>query len=909
MALLPLPTEHLSEIVGEYVNEKIFERVGHTLSNILGKSIVIEIQILENIAYTYKSQFKSEMALIKQDNFNYHTQNEALLQNISKGLVHALPELHETHLLDILVKRQLVEHVPGIDIPIVKEFLHFQDYLINKFVSSQGIHMNQTNLIYLKHYIYGGYAVFYDLSHSIADIIGVRVEQALNTSLNTSMEIIQNLFNKHSQITQEIKQHVSHQYSIFPDIPFSKDPYATPYSDESYELTEEVPKENKIPITIKDVNKLQHTQNKPYSEKVITCFKSIINNFDWGSLINIVKGHHNMTSSQFDKTVIRFITNTVNNFTLKIDNAIMNCINNVIKDCKLHDKDLLNILVNNFKVIFQDIPDQFVMFLSEMVNNRNFAKMFINLLAESLKYDFPILGQLLMTFDILSNVLNIFKKTYVVAGNIQGLNFSIVIKTAIHSSLKRIGTVYSGHVKIDLFDIDIHGANKNNEKDAIKDVSTKVETEIKKKAFKCTGLPYEVFLTDNDFNHPNTLYESYKNLRFFERCFNAWCDINDISEEQRGRLNDYYNGFDENSTFWDKHKHENPILFLINLFNELYSTPLPLPPNPEQYSSIISDIKKKQTTNTLIELDNFESNERPNFNNGVAQYSRNSIFLYANFKMLLDDISIGNLSNVGANTVESVILNFVVYLDVEIKSLVSKPLNYTYNKIEDLFKTYQQIYFTRMTSVHLTSLCIYTDIPNTIVEHFISPNIGIISGLIVSYVYTHNPQKKFNIEHFTDVCINAIKVNIISILNYLNKSIKFVFNETDMVINCVCGKDNIIWFCLSTYLPKILSCKVCVLLLNYLPALFILLSTRLIKYHMFDKYRIEYENIINSINLLENSNNNRKQDEINQLYKSKHILKSKKSTNYQKFISKKIIKRHEFKKKLSCNFYKKMNKI
>ena len=42
MALLPLPTEHLSEIVGEYVNEKIFERVGHTLSNMLGKSIVIE---------------------------------------------------------------------------------------------------------------------------------------------------------------------------------------------------------------------------------------------------------------------------------------------------------------------------------------------------------------------------------------------------------------------------------------------------------------------------------------------------------------------------------------------------------------------------------------------------------------------------------------------------------------------------------------------------------------------------------------------------------------------------------------------------------------------------------------------------------------------------------------------------
>lgn len=78
---------------------------------------------------------------------------------------------------------------------------------------------------------------------------------------------------------------------------------------------------------------------------------------------------------------------------------------------------------------------------------------------------------------------------------------------------------------------------------------------------------------------------------------------------------------------------------------------------------------------------------------------------------------------------------------------------------------------------------------------------------------------------------------------------------------------------------------------------------------MFDKYRIEYENIINSINLLENSNNNRKHDEINQLYKSKHILKSNKSTNYQKFISKKTIKRYEFKKKLSCNFYKKMNKI
>ena len=153
----------------------------------------------------------------------------------------------------------------------------------------------------------------------------------------------------------------------------------------------------------------------------------------------------------------------------------MNYINNVIKDCKLHDKDLLNILVNNLKELFQDIPEQFVMFLNEIVNNRNFERMFINLLAESLKYDFPILGQLLMTFDILSNVLNIFKKTYVVAGNIQGFQISIVIKTAIHTSLKRIGTVYSGHVKIDLFDIDIHGANKNNEKEAIKDVSAKLK--------------------------------------------------------------------------------------------------------------------------------------------------------------------------------------------------------------------------------------------------------------------------------------------------------------------------------------------------------------------------------------------------------------------------------------------------
>ena len=41
-------------------------------------------------------------------------------------------------------------------------------------------------------------------------------------------------------------------------------------------------------------------------------------------------------------------------------------------------------------------------------------------------------------------------------------------------------------------------------------------------------------------------------------------------------------------------------------------------------------------------------------------------------------ISVDNLSNVGENAIESVILNCVVYLDVEIKSLVSKPINYTY---------------------------------------------------------------------------------------------------------------------------------------------------------------------------------------------------------------------------------------
>ena len=109
-----------------------------------------------------------------------------------------------------------------------------------------------------------------------------------------------------------------------------------------------------------------------------------------------------MSSSDIDKTLIVFFTNTINNLVTNIDNDVINLLNGVIKTGNILKNDIFKILVHNLDLIFKNIHQNTIVLLENIIsfNGKNAARLFLNVLANELKYEVPLLGQVLLIFDI-----------------------------------------------------------------------------------------------------------------------------------------------------------------------------------------------------------------------------------------------------------------------------------------------------------------------------------------------------------------------------------------------------------------------------------------------------------------------------------------------------------------------------
>ena len=343
-------------------------------------------------------------------------------------------------------------------------------------------------------------------------------------------------------------------------------------------------------VTQKNVD----TKNKKFNNDVIDCFTNIINKFDYTTIITILKNHHNMRSSEFDKSVLVFFINTFNNFITKIDNDVINTLNNVIKTGKLLKTDILNILLHNLDLIFKNIHQNTIVLLENIINfnGKNSARLFLNVLSNEFKHQLPLIGQVLLIFDITTYLVNIFSKRKIVNRSIQGFEIPVEITAKLHASFKRIGHKYKAHVVLEIFDINTTSSNHNNSEESIQEVLNKVTNEIKDNAYVCTGIPYEVYFKDDPFNDPKTFYEIYKNMKFLENLLNNWFEFNKLSIEDINKINAYLN-YNSDDTYWNRHKHENPISFL---YNYLYGKDYKM--SDAEYLKILEDIRKGQTNET-----------------------------------------------------------------------------------------------------------------------------------------------------------------------------------------------------------------------------------------------------------------------------------------------------------------------
>ena len=897
-----LTFSEISKDIGHFINGKISEEIKKALlaAKILEEEMLIKIESIDKIGATLKCQNDNENILIKNDNFNNITQKKVQIDCFKEGIKETIPELihaipvqsshNSSIIMNSILRKQLNNIVDKTN--LVDKFIDFENILIDH-IRQNALPITDSQLLYLRHYTAATATLAYNLVHQYTDSIGMQVQKSIE------------------QISQTEVSHItfkSEGINYVPDYDKMNVNDDTQGQDFDYSLFLE--SDNKK-INVEPVSSDIVVEFAPQEENTHTDIKSCssLENIDYSSLISIWKNHNFMSSSQIDKTLITCGINTINNFSLRIDSDVINILNSTISTNTPSVRAISLCIIHNLDTLFHDIqlPDGVINLLENIAHfdGKNAPRLFLNIFANELKSQgLPLLGQILLVYDIVKYALNLCTKRKIVNASIQGFEINMEITGKMHGSLSRIGHKYSAHIVIPLLDIDIRTSEYNHSKDAEANGEKITLIEIKKKSFYCTGLPYEAFLPDNPFNEPKTFYELFRNKKFTDYLFHKWCDLNNLSDEDKDKLEAYYfhNGGDEDSTYWDRHNHENPVTFLYNYFCGKDPTM-----TPDEYQNKAIRIKDEQSKETRQNAVDFETNERGDFDKGTGHYARTSVFIYANLQFLLDDISIGNFCNTGVQSVESVTLNTIVYFDKEVNNILSNPLKYSYDKLSILSKTYQQIYLTRELALHLTTLAIYTDIPLKMFSYFISPNIGILSGLLVSRIYENTEKGHSNLlsrrEKIYNITTNAIKVNISAISNYLKDKFLLVYEEfvkhntTSVFWYNICNSyDKIValtgkFFALvPDVIVKILKFKAVVFIGHYIPGLLILTATRIIKYYAIDKPKSITQNMIHRLKSYIAFQERKKYDKTIKLHNAVHLLKNKPHANpYRRYVANKII--------------------
>ena len=417
--------------------------------------------------------------------------------------------------------------------------------------------------------------------------------------------------------------------------------------------------------------------------------------------------HRNeLSSSQYDRAII---SNILNISTQHISDAnisfIMDSIGSMTQHKHLSNEQIKILMISHLSILMKDISSEFCHLLQLMASHDGNKFMF-ELIISIIKMEIPIIGEFKMVYEILHMFIHIFDKHYIENLTIQGRSIPISITQSIHN----FHHVYTAETHDDIFEIDVKTKDHRHSDTAKNEASAEYMKQMKDNAFYTTGLPYELMFPDNDFNHPHGMYRTYKNMRLCDRFLHAYINFNNLTPEEAYFYMAYmkHGSAVGTDSWWNLHKDEDPLSFIINWFRFHNSSPKSEEDATNHWESGVKERNKHRSGKDKQKSKDFEHSERGNYDHNKKEYSRIGVTLYANFKLLQNDISVGNLFDTGISSLHSMEYNTIAYLDHELRHIKNTNMNnYLRMKLNGLWNTYKQVWLTGVLSNHLTTtLCI-----------------------------------------------------------------------------------------------------------------------------------------------------------------------------------------------------------
>ena len=265
------------------------------------------------------------------------------------------------------------------------------------------------------------------------------------------------------------------------------------------------------------------------------------------------------------------------------------------------------------------------------------------------------------------------------------------------------------------------------------------------------------------------------------------------------------------NNFWDNHKSENIVIFSINLYIYLRTGKDPYNTlTPQEYYDFICENNNKRNKNKeyklwiKIEYDcgwtesgygisvicetpftvnslsssstpctppntlSIHNDEKKKMKDREGKYLKKNVLKFANIDAFRNNISVGMIiGNVG-NSIESMVISSIVYIDYELMSLRYNGIRKHWkDKIKNLKRLYVQNYISTVLHSHLTVnvIVICGDKLNKEFSDVVIPNIGLFSNLVVSKYYNRNMKRK---ERVYDIMEGIVRINSKKVGTYIN---------------------------------------------------------------------------------------------------------------------------------------------
>ena len=310
-----------------------------------------------------------------------------------------------------------------------------------------------------------------------------------------------------------------------------------------------------IDTTSNNLNDIQTTNDNSESKTVENSDNSFsehnltdtLTNVNQG--LNIIQGisnFHNFTHNEKVLFIASTIIDTIKNkMTGVFDNVkgelnvFTNLVTSLLQDGKIKIEQLvMDICQNKFGVPLNGIRN---IFDSILHHGKNMGESIKSLIEDCILYCVPyaqVAFLVFQSFQILKSFLT--HKSVIEVGG-----FSVLRKEHPSFSFKR-GYYHTVNLTNDVLGIDVTSRSRHT-KDADADAKAKFDAEAKIKAYQVYGIDYEYF-NDMKDNVPETRYDKYKEMLYFNLSKEYWEDINNLTDEEKKKYESAMFESDEKKT-------------------------------------------------------------------------------------------------------------------------------------------------------------------------------------------------------------------------------------------------------------------------------------------------------------------------------------------------------------------------